>query len=341
MRMERSLEIVKALSDASRLRALGCLLEGPRYAEELAERLDLAPSTISFHLGKLEQAGLVTRRREQYYTIYQADPALLDCTLRGLVSVTDAEREEQEQRIQRYRQKVIDTFCRDGRLLRMPAQKKKRRILLELFAADLEPGREYAERELDALIHQRFDDHCTIRRELCDEGLLVRQQGIYRLAEQGDGPTPGKPQAVAGSRMVKTSARAQGAQEQKMDKQKRKELVRAYKEKEVQAGIYWIRNKVTGRVLLGSSTNLHGPLNSHRLELEIGSHRCAELQRDWNELGPEAFELAIVATVEKKDEPGFSIERALAALEKEWIEKLQPSSERCYNHSENIRRMVC
>ena len=70
---------------------------------------------------------------------------------------------------------------------------------------------------------------------------------------------------------------------------KRKELIQEYKLTEPVAGIYRIRSKETGRVLIGSSLNLHGPLNRHRLQLEVGSHRSERLQKDWNALGPEAF----------------------------------------------------
>ncbi len=71
-----------------------------------------------------------------------------------------------------------------------------------------------------------------------------------------------------------------------------------YKQTNRRAGVYAVRNKESGRLLLGSSRNLHGPLNRHLMELKIGSHRCAELQADWNSLGAEAFEFEVLAKLE-------------------------------------------
>ena len=66
MDAEQSLAIIKALADASRLAIVGSLVERPQYVEEIAQRHALAPSTVSFHLKKLEKAGLVRSRQEQY-----------------------------------------------------------------------------------------------------------------------------------------------------------------------------------------------------------------------------------------------------------------------------------
>ena len=42
-------------------------------AGEIAEALDLPPSSLSFHLAHLKRAGLVTQRRESRSLIYAAD----------------------------------------------------------------------------------------------------------------------------------------------------------------------------------------------------------------------------------------------------------------------------
>ena len=50
----------KALADANRLKIVG-LLAGQSYTvEQLAAMLDLGASTVSHHLGKLAEAGLVS-----------------------------------------------------------------------------------------------------------------------------------------------------------------------------------------------------------------------------------------------------------------------------------------
>ncbi len=48
----------------------------------------------------------------------------------------------------------------------------------------IEPGRDYQERELNALITQIHEDYCLIRRKLVEEGVLERSDGIYRLVDR-------------------------------------------------------------------------------------------------------------------------------------------------------------
>jgi group I intron endonuclease len=117
----------------------------------------------------------------------------------------------------------------------------------------------------------------------------------------------------------------------------RADLKRAYKETPRQAGIFQIRNIQTGKILLGSSTNLHGPLNKHRFMLSIGSHDNAVLQQDWNRFGADAFTFEILEIVKPSDDPIFNIDDELTLLEQIWIEKLQPMGERGYNEGP-IRR---
>ena len=117
----------------------------------------------------------------------------------------------------------------------------------------------------------------------------------------------------------------------------RAELRRAYKKTPRQAGIFQIKNSKTGKILLGSSTNLHGPLNKHRFILSIGRHDNAALQNDWNQFGPDAFSFEILEIVKPSDDPSFCLEDELTLLEQIWLEKLRPFGERGYNHGP-IRR---
>ncbi|MFT3892329.1 MAG: GIY-YIG nuclease family protein [Anaerolineales bacterium] len=118
----------------------------------------------------------------------------------------------------------------------------------------------------------------------------------------------------------------------------RKEINREYKERVKPAGVYQVKNLSNGKVLLGSSLNLEGPLNRHRFMLKIGSHTNKELQQDWNELGPDQFTFDILEEVQqRKDDPSFNLKDELTLLEMIWLEKLQPFGERGYNITEKIR----
>ena len=117
----------------------------------------------------------------------------------------------------------------------------------------------------------------------------------------------------------------------------RKEIHQAYKERVKPAGVFMVKNKANGKVLLGSSLNLEGPLNKHRFTLKIGSHLNKELQKDWDEFGPDNFIFEILEEVKVQDHPNFNLQDELTLLEQIWLEKLQPFGEYGYNLNERIR----
>ena len=121
------------------------------------------------------------------------------------------------------------------------------------------------------------------------------------------------------------------------DKKKRKEIHREYKERVKPSGVYQVRNLANGKVLLGSSLNLEGPLNRHRFMLKINGHPNKELQQDWNALGPDQFAFEILEVVPMQDDPNFNLKDELTLLEQIWLEKLQPFGERGYNLNDRIR----
>ena len=121
-----------------------------------------------------------------------------------------------------------------------------------------------------------------------------------------------------------------------MEAKTRKELNREYAGRVKPAGIYQVRNTANGKMLLGSSLNLEGPLNRHKFMLKIGSHTNKMLQKDWNELGADFFVFEILEEVKMKDDPNFNLQDELTLLEMIWLEKLQPV-ETGYNLNVRIR----
>ena len=88
----------------------------------------------------------------------------------------------QQQRDAKYRQKVIDAFFEYGKLKSIPAQQKKRRIVLEVIAEQFERGKIYPEREVNLIIADFHEDFCTIRRDMIGEHLMERDaRGYWRI----------------------------------------------------------------------------------------------------------------------------------------------------------------
>lgn len=178
--IENSLKIFKCLSDKSRLRIVSNLLIEPMYVELLSKRLDLAASTVSFHLKKLEAAGIVSSRKDQYYVIYKIENDLLESTLRSLIKGDADQDSEEEIRQSEYREKIIKTFFEYDKLRSIPVQRKKRLLVLEEIIKVFILGATYNEKEVNEKIKNFHNDFCTIRRELISEKLFERSDGIYR-----------------------------------------------------------------------------------------------------------------------------------------------------------------
>lgn len=181
MTENQAIKVFKCLADKSRLLILKSLAKEPMYVERLAERLELTPSTISFHLKKLEDADLVQFKKEQYYMIYSINKKMLQSKMIDIIYQESSEEELQKEREEKYRQKVIESFFSYGKLKSIPVQRKKERIILEEIAKSFEPNREYTEREVNIIIADYNDDFCTIRRDMISEGILSRKNSMYRL----------------------------------------------------------------------------------------------------------------------------------------------------------------
>lgn len=67
------------------------------------------------------------------------------------------------------------------------------------------------------------------------------------------------------------------------------------------AGIYMIRNSVTGDAYYGSAVNLRLRSQTHASALRNGRHANARLQHSWNKHGEAAFTFAVLAVLERED----------------------------------------
>jgi group I intron endonuclease len=118
----------------------------------------------------------------------------------------------------------------------------------------------------------------------------------------------------------------------------REELKREYKERQKPAGVFQVKNTANGKVLLGSSLNLEGPLNAHKFMLTTGHHQNKTLQSEWNDYGADKFVFEILQVVKVTNDPDFNLKDELTLLEQIWLEKLEPFGERGYNIDRKIRQ---
>lgn len=81
----------------------------------------------------------------------------------------------------KWRDSVVRNFTdREGRLKSIPAQLKKKLVVLEHLVEGLETDRAYEESEINAYIRLYHEDYATLRREFIVQGFMSRDQEIYR-----------------------------------------------------------------------------------------------------------------------------------------------------------------
>lgn len=175
---EELVTFFKALADSNRLKIVGLLAEKPYSVEELAELLQLKPSTVSHHLSKLSEAGLVQSHAESYYSVYQLDKQMLEEKSRTMFSQAELSTVAAEVDADAYDNKVIRDYSRrDGSLKTLPSQRKKLEAILRHVVKVFDVGKRYSEKSVNELLSKYHEDTATLRRELVGAGLMKREGG--------------------------------------------------------------------------------------------------------------------------------------------------------------------
>lgn len=177
--IDKYVKIFKVLADKSRLKILSSLNKEPMYVELISERLGVNPSTVSFHLKKLENVNLVKSKKEQYYTMYYLNKDNLDINIKNMIDSISLESQTLEQKETEYYNKIITNFIKNNKLVSIPVQRKKREVILKELSKNFDIGKEYTEKEVNLIISEFHDDFCTLRREFIMNKMFSRENGIY------------------------------------------------------------------------------------------------------------------------------------------------------------------
>jgi biotin operon repressor len=182
---ERLVAIFKCLADPARLRIIGMVVDEARCGQELASELKLAPATVSHHLRRLQQAGLVSERREGAYVFYELDHQVLRDAVQTVADRKKVVELAAPPGLAKEKRKVLEAFFDGDRLLRIPAQRSKKEIVFEEILRRLPRRDVYTERDLSRMLERIHPDFCTIRRELIMGRYMERDRQRYRLAARG------------------------------------------------------------------------------------------------------------------------------------------------------------
>jgi hypothetical protein len=168
--------VLGRLADEHQLRVLAAVALGATTVRQTAERAELSEADTARALGRLMRAGVVSQER----TGLRVD---LDAFARAARAAAPERRRPDLDDATPEQAAVLRNFVdEDGRIRELPAREAKRERVLEYVADRFQPGREYAEKEVNDLLVELYDDYVTLRRYLVDAGLLTRKAGVYRRA---------------------------------------------------------------------------------------------------------------------------------------------------------------
>lgn len=180
----------KALADVTRLRIIGLLSIGPLHGQAIAGKLGLTPATVTFHMTKLRDAGIVTDKRVKNTVYFNLNLSALEADAMQIINFIQHLSAREESNMKDEGQVVRNFITPEGRLKSIPAQLKKRLYVFNWMVRGLEVGRKYQEKEINEYISRYHDDFATIRREFIMHQYMYRDNGIYELNPREFWPRP-------------------------------------------------------------------------------------------------------------------------------------------------------
>ncbi|OFW77401.1 MAG: ArsR family transcriptional regulator [Alicyclobacillus sp. RIFOXYA1_FULL_53_8] len=171
------IQLLKVLADESRIRILGILADHEASVDEITAYLGLKAPTVSHHLSRLRELGLVQMRPEGNTHFYRFQPESLRQLNRllqpdRLVTMANIEGDGWER-------KILRDFLIGEKLKEIPASRKKRVVILKWLAEKFAMDIRYPESEVNEIISRHHPDFATLRRELIGNQLMERENGVY------------------------------------------------------------------------------------------------------------------------------------------------------------------
>lgn len=175
---DQLLRFFQVFSNESRLKLIGHLANGEKSVGELANLLGIKEPTVSHHLSEMKGIGLVDVRAKGTMRIYRLNAKALESMSKGIFAqpnlaalVKRSEMTDEE--------RVLRTWVKDGRIIDIPAQEKKKQVVIRWLADQIPADQRWTEREFSEWLTQYNDDFATLRRYLVDSGYMAREKGIY------------------------------------------------------------------------------------------------------------------------------------------------------------------
>ncbi|MCE9645690.1 MAG: DUF2087 domain-containing protein [Chloroflexi bacterium] len=165
------LDILKALSDADRLRIIGLLTRQPASRSDIVEKLALPLREVVDHLAFLEQVGVLHQEHDQY--------KLNEGKLAGLARENFARERPSyvpAPELDPVSKKVLKAYLNaDGSIRQVPNQPAKLKVILNYLLQAFAPSTNYTEKEVNQILRRFHEDTAGLRRDLVDANMLARE----------------------------------------------------------------------------------------------------------------------------------------------------------------------
>lgn len=180
------LRFFAALSDEERLRVAGAVAGRDATVQELAAHLQMRPQAVSRHLATLAEAGLVQSSARGALTSWSLNVAALREQRKRLLARERAPSPADEPGTPEWERSVLANFFDGERLKEIPANLKKRQVILAWLADRFDRDSRYTERDVNEIIKRHHPDASALRRELVDHRYMQRESGVYWRIKRPD-----------------------------------------------------------------------------------------------------------------------------------------------------------
>ena len=170
--------LVGLLAEPDRLRAFAAVVLGAETADDVAVASGLDVRAAVLALERLAAGGLIVtgdggKGLRTVHSLFK------DAARREGSRRREARADDFAGVLDNEAARVLRSFVVAGRLERIPAQRGKRRVVLDWLATRFEPGRTYPERDVNLILGMVHADVAALRRYLVDEEFLERRDGFY------------------------------------------------------------------------------------------------------------------------------------------------------------------
>lgn len=170
--------LVGLLAEEDRLKAVAALALGAASVEDVVATAGLDARRTAAALERLAAGGLVVAD-EGGHGFRLASERFKAAAQEAARRRAEAEPADTFEGVAPGDAAVLRNFVADGRLRQIPANRAKRRVVLDWLAARFEPGKTYPERDVNLLLGLAHADVAALRRYLVDEEFLERRDGSY------------------------------------------------------------------------------------------------------------------------------------------------------------------